>query len=140
MMRLTLAVTVVLCFGCGEQDSTLQPGTYRLMLAPEGSGLEALRLVVPESRAQATLTHPDVPDVTLTLTRLSEDDWEHGCQTNYTSRRLETFVVQPDPLGIGALSVPSPRLTAGCFEESPEAVLRSEVTEPITQLNFIQDK
>jgi len=50
----------------------------------------------------------------LSLTEVPEEEWIKDCYTSNSHSVSEVFTVSPDPVVIGALSIPSPGLTTKC--------------------------
>lgn len=127
--RLTLCSIIFalpLTWGCGDKDGAddtasaelVPDGTFTLDYASADGFSEAdfsgLTITIDRASMSATLTPSSGDPVALTLTELPEEDWIKDCYTASSHSVSEAFVVSPDPVVIGALSIPSPALSTKC--------------------------
>ena len=127
--RLFAALTALtLAVACGDKDAT--DDTASAQLVPDGTftldyvsadgftdaDFAGLTITIDRASMTATLTE-DLDGATpqvLSLTEVPEEEWIKDCYTMDSHSVSEVFTVSPDPVVIGALSIPTPGLTTKC--------------------------
>ncbi|MCK6522888.1 hypothetical protein L6R49_15775 [Myxococcota bacterium] len=115
-----------LTLGCGDKDGAddtasaelVPDGTFTLDYASADGFTEAdfagLTITIDRATMSAALTPTSGDPVVLSLTELPEEEWIKDCYTMNSHSVSEAFTVSPDPVVIGALSIPSPALSTKC--------------------------
>ena len=125
---LTILTTLSLTTGCGDKDAADDSGAGDAEAVPDGTftldyvsaagftedDFTGLTLTVDRASMSATLTPAEGEAVSLTLAEVPEEEWIKDCYTMNSHSVSEVFTVSPDPVVIGALSIPSPGLTTKC--------------------------
>ncbi|MBK9647327.1 MAG: hypothetical protein IPO67_19580 [Deltaproteobacteria bacterium] len=127
-LALTLLTTLSLTTGCGDKDATDDSGAGDAEAVPDGTftldyvsadgfteaDFTGLTITIDRASMSATLTPTEGEAVSLTLAEVPEEEWIKDCYTMNSHSVSEVFTVSPDPVVIGALSIPSPGLTTKC--------------------------
>lgn len=125
--RLFTALTALsLAVACGDKDTTddtagaeaVPDGTFTLdYVSADGlseADFSGLTITIDRASMSATLTPTAGDPVVLTLAEVPEEEWIKDCYTMNSHSVSEVFTVSPDPVVIGALSIPSPGLSTKC--------------------------
>ena len=126
-LAFTLLTSFTFALGCGDKDATddtasaaepVPDGTFTLdYVSAEGlteDDFAGLTITIDRASMSATLTPAEGDAVSLTLTEVPEEEWIKDCYTSNSHSVSEVFTVSPDPVVIGALSIPTPGLTTKC--------------------------
>ncbi|MBK7757681.1 MAG: hypothetical protein IPI35_15025 [Deltaproteobacteria bacterium] len=127
-LALTLLTTLSLTTGCGDKDAADDSGAGDAEAVPDGTftldyvsadgfteaDFTGLTITIDRASMSATLTPTEGEAVSLTLAEVPEEEWIKDCYTMNSHSVSEVFTVSPDPVVIGALSIPSPGLTTKC--------------------------
>jgi hypothetical protein len=100
----------------------LEPGTYVAAQDAAGGPLAGATVVLEASLLAGSLTPPGAPAISLTLSATPPAAWEPDCGTMTGHSLLEVRTVTPDPLVVGALSLPQAKLSATCFRSEVQLV------------------
>ncbi len=121
---------------CGPQ-SLITDGSY---YSGAAEPLSSSTLVVDTAAKTASLTISEGGDpIVLELSAVPTADWERGCPTNFSSVSVETYLVTPNPVTLGEISLSDARLVAGCGldEADPDSVVLKGTGEPNATEYFI---
>lgn len=125
-MRLILATALLLLLGACTTEAHLASGEYEGVNSTMVDAHQGVTLSISADKKTATISLADGSQVELKLVAVPQSEWELGCPTQWSSVAMETYRVEQEVVKIGKLELRNVRLTAGCLNEQPEAILEGD--------------
>ncbi len=125
-MRLIFAAALMLLLGACTTEAHLAPGEYQGVNSTMVDAHLGVKLTISADKKTAIVSLADGSQVELKLIAVPVKEWELGCPTQWSPVAMETYRVEQEVVKIGKLELRNVKLTAGCLNEQPEAILEGD--------------